>query len=114
MANPREAHAEPPSPAGIHLGGPAQGEEALPRESAEVSDGPVGVAQDAARVSTVAAAVEKTPGAVLGQDDAGVNGTLSTRRFLPEPRPRRARTRRENPYLMFCPLDRLAAEPTTG
>ena len=95
------------------MGGPAQGEEALPRESAEISDGPID-GQDAARVAAVAAAVEKTPGAVLGQDDAGVNGTLSTRRFLPEPRPRRARTRRENPYLMFCPLDRLAAEPTTG
>ena len=79
MANPREAHAEPPSPARIHLGGPAEGEEALPRESAEISDGPVG--QDAARVATVAAAVEEAPRAVLGQDDAGVSDTPSTRRF---------------------------------
>ena len=71
-------------------------QEALPRESAEVSDGPVGVAQDAACVSPFAAAVGKTPGAVLGQDDAGVNGTLSTRRVPPEPRPRRTRTRRES------------------
>ena len=63
------------------MGGHAQGEEALPRESAEVSDGPVGVAQDAARVTAFAAAVEEAPGAVLGQDVAGVSGTLSTRRF---------------------------------
>ena len=64
---------------------------ALPRESAEISDGPVGVAQDAA-VAPVAAAVEEAPRAVLGQDDAaGVSATPSRRR-TPEPRPRRART----------------------
>ena len=88
-------------------------EKNLPRGPAEIPGGPID-GQDAARVSPFAAAVEEAPGAVLGQDDAGVNGMLSTRRFLPEPRPRRTRTRRENPYLMFCPLDRLAAEPTTG
>ena len=85
------------------MGGPAQGEEALPRESAEVSDGPVGVAQDAARVATVAAAVEEAPGTVLGQDDAGVSDTPSRRR-TPEPRPRRApHASHENPLFNVLP-----------
>jgi hypothetical protein len=96
VARPRKTHDQPPPPPRIHLGGLAQGEEALPRESAEISDGQVGVAQDAARVAAVAAAVEAASGAVLGQDDAGVSGTLSTRRFPMELRPRRARTRRES------------------
>ena len=54
-------------------------EKNLPRGPAEIPGGPDG--QDAARVSPFAAAVEKTPGAVLGQDDAGVSDTPSTRRF---------------------------------
>ena len=55
-------------------------EKNLPRGPAEIPAGPI-YGQDAPRVSTLAAAVEKTPGAVLGQDDAGVSDTLSTRRF---------------------------------
>ena len=49
----------------------------------------VGLGDDvAARLS-----VEEASGAVLGQNDAaGVSDTPSTRRFPPEPRPRRART----------------------
>ena len=65
-------------------------EKNLPRGPAEIPGCPID-GQDAARVAPVAAAVEKTPGAVLGQDDAGLSDTPSTRRFPPEPRPRRAR-----------------------
>ena len=46
------------------------GEEALPRVSAAVANGPV--AQDAA-LAPVAAAVEKTPGTVLGHAATGVD-----------------------------------------
>jgi len=74
----------------------------LPRGPAEIPGGPIYYGQDAARVAAVAAAVEKTPGAVLGHAarvlvhaTAGVNGTLSTRRFPLALRPRRARTRRD-------------------
>ena len=66
-------------------------EKNLPRGPAEIPGGPID-GQDAARVAAFAAAVEKTPGAVLGHAAAGVNGTLSTRRFPLELRPRRART----------------------
>ena len=70
-------------------------EKNLPRGPAEIPGGPID-GQDAARVAAFAAAVEKTPGAVLGQDGAaGVSDTPSTRR-TPEPRPRRTRTRRES------------------
>ena len=55
-------------------------EKNLPRGPAEIPGGPID-GQDAARVATVAAAVEEAPRAVLGQDVAGVSGTLSTRRF---------------------------------
>ena len=55
-------------------------EKNLPRGPAEIPGGPID-RQDAARVAAVAAAGEKPPGAVLGQDDAGVSDTLSTRRF---------------------------------
>ena len=105
---PREAHAKPPPPARIHMGGRAGHiagrEKNLPRGPAEIPGSPID-GQDAARVAAVAAAVEEAPGAVLGQNDAaGVSDTPSTRR-TPEPRPRRARTRRERiPNLMFCPL----------
>ena len=112
MAHHREAHAEPPPPARIHLGGPAQGEEALPRESAAVADGPVG--QDAARGSPVAAAVEEAPGAVLGYAAAGMDDWRVVKRSrelhavdatfplaVPKARPHASR---RIPYLMFCPL----------
>ena len=62
------------------MGGIAQREKALPRVSAAVANGPI-YGQDAARVAAVAAAGEKPPGAVLGQDDAGVSDTLSARSF---------------------------------
>ena len=54
-------------------------EKNLPRGPAEIPGGPI-YAQDAARVSSFAAAVEETPGAVLGQDDAVVSDTPSMRR----------------------------------
>ena len=69
-------------------------EKNLSRGPAEIPGGPID-GQDAARVATVATAVEEAPRAVLGQDVAGVSGTPSVRRFPPEQRPKRARTRRE-------------------
>ena len=69
-------------------------EKNLPRGPAEIPGGPI-EGQDAARVAAVAAAVEKTPGAVLGQDVAGVSDTPSTRRF-PGAAPKAPRTRRES------------------
>ena len=114
MARPRKTHAQPPPPARIHLGGPAQGEEALPRESAEISNGPVGVAQDAA-VAPLPAAVEKTPGAVLGHAAAGVDDWRVVKRSrerhavdatfplaVPKARPHALR---RLPCLMFCPTN---------
>ena len=107
VARPRKTHGEPPPPARVHMGGRAGHiagrEKNLPRGPAEIPGGPID-GQDAARVAAVAAAVEKTPGAVLGHAAAGVSDTPSMRRFFPEPRPRRARTRPRIPYLiMFCP-----------
>ena len=55
-------------------------EKNLPRGPAEIPGGPI-YGQDAARVAPIAAAVAKTPGTVLGQNDAaGVSDTPSTRR----------------------------------
>ena len=86
----------------------------MPRESAEISDGPVGVAQDAARGAPLAAA-EKTSGAVLGHAAAGVDDWRVVKRSrerhavdatfplaVPKARPHASR---RIPYLMFCPTN---------
>ena len=74
------------------------------RGPAEIPGGPIYYGQDAARVAAFAAAAEKTPGAVLGQNDAAVVSDTPSRRRTPEPRPRRApQASRVNPLFNVFP-----------